>query len=235
MATEDSRSAAPSADRIVQQQERAMFTGIIEDVGTIVEIDRRAEALVLTIHSEEIAPELGDSVAVNGPCLTVVDIDRAAQTFTVEVTPETYRRTTLEELRPDSPVNLESALTLADELGGHLVTGHVDGTGVVTDLRREEKARIYSIRPPEDLLPYLAPKGSVAVDGVSLTVVDVDRTFSVSITDFTEEETLLRETSVGDTVNIEVDVIARYLERLAGSADAGAGDLMEKLASMEGT
>jgi riboflavin synthase len=211
-----------------------MFTGIIEDIGTVEAIDRRAEALVVTIHSEEIAPELGDSVAVNGPCLTVVETDRAAKTFTVEVTPETYRRTTLAELGPDSPVNLESALALSDELGGHLVTGHVDGTGVVTDLRREEKARIYSIRPPEDLLPYLAPKGSVAVDGVSLTVVDVDRTFSVSITDFTEEETLLRETSVGDAVNIEVDVIARYLERLAGHGDANGTNMMEKLQTLEG-
>ncbi|CCQ33771.1 riboflavin synthase protein [Halorhabdus tiamatea SARL4B] len=205
-----------------------MFTGIIEDVGTVEAIDRRANALVLTLSTELTDLELGDSVAVNGPCLTVVEIDESAETFTVEVTPETYRRTNLRELHPGSPVNLESALQLNDGLDGHLVTGHIDGTGVVTDLRREEKARIYSIRPPEKLLPYLAEKGSVAVDGVSLTVVDVDRTFSVSITDFTEEETILTETGVGDEVNLEVDVIARYVERLAGEAD-GETDLMEKL------
>jgi len=216
-----------------------MFTGIVEDVGTVMAVDRRANALVLRIRSDELTGvEPGDSVAVGGPCLTVVETDRAAKTFTVEVTPETYRRTTLRELGPDSPVNLESALQLTDDLGGHLVTGHVDGTGVVTDLRREEKARIYSIRPPEDILPYLAPKGSVAVDGVSLTVVDVDRTFSVSITDFTEEETTLRGTGVGDEVNLEVDVLARYVERLAGYGDgsvAEGADIMEKLQTLEGS
>jgi riboflavin synthase len=216
-----------------------MFTGIVEDVGTVRAVDRRANALVLTIHSDVLTEvEPGDSVAVGGPCLTVVETDRTAQTFTVEVTPETYRRTTLQELGPDSPVNLESALAVNDDLGGHLVTGHVDGTGVVTDLRREEKARIYSIRPPEALLPYLAPKGSVAVDGVSLTVVDVDRTFSVSITDFTEDETTLRETGVGDEVNLEVDVIARYVERLAGFTDGhdtDGSDMLEKLRSLEGS
>ncbi|WEL18782.1 Riboflavin synthase [Halorhabdus sp. SVX81] len=206
-----------------------MFTGIIEDVGSVEAIDRRANALVLTVHSAELTDlELGDSVAVNGPCLTVVEIDESAETFTVEVTPETYRRTNLRELQPGSPVNLESALQLNDGLDGHLVTGHIDGTGVVTDLRREEKARIYSIRPPEKLLPYLAEKGSVAVDGVSLTVVDVDRTFSVSITDYTEDETVLTETGVGDEVNLEVDVIARYVERLAGESE-GETDLMRKL------
>jgi len=206
-----------------------MFTGIIEDVGSVEAIDRRANALVLTVHSTELTDlELGDSVAVNGPCLTVVEIDESAETFTVEVTPETYRRTNLRELQPGSPVNLESALQLNDGLDGHLVTGHIDGTGVVTDLRREEKARIYSIRPPEKLLPYLAEKGSVAVDGVSLTVVDVDRTFSVSITDYTEDETILTETGVGDEVNLEVDVIARYVERLAGESE-GETDLMRKL------
>lgn len=209
-----------------------MFTGIIEDVGTVEAIDRRANALVLTVHSAELTElELGDSVAVNGPCLTVVDLDESAGTFIVEVTPETYRRTNLRELQPGSPVNLESALQLNDGLDGHLVTGHIDGTGVITDLRREEKARIYSIRPPAELLPYLAEKGSVAVDGVSLTVIDVDRTFSVSITDFTEDETILTETGVGDEVNLEVDVIARYVERLAGEAD-GETDLMEKLESL---
>ncbi|ACV12198.1 riboflavin synthase, alpha subunit [Halorhabdus utahensis DSM 12940] len=209
-----------------------MFTGIIEDVGSVEAIDRRANALVLTVHSTELTDlELGDSVAVNGPCLTVVEIDESAETFTVEVTPETYRRTNLRELQPGSPVNLESALQLNDGLDGHLVTGHIDGTGVVTDLRREEKARIYSIRPPEKLLPYLAEKGSVAVDGVSLTVVDVDRTFSVSITDYTEDETILTETGVGDEVNLEVDVIARYVERLAGEAD-GETDLMSKLEAL---
>lgn len=211
-----------------------MFTGIVEDVGTVTAVDRRNEALVMTIRSAELDPEPGDSVAVNGPCLTVVETDRAAATFTVEVTPETYRRTTLAELGPNSSVNLESALQLNDELGGHLVTGHVDGTGVVTDRRREEKARIYHIRPPEALLPYLAPKGSVAVDGVSLTVVDVERTFGVSVTDYTEEETVLRETSVGDAVNIEVDVIARYVERLAGTGSDDE-DLMEKLGTLEGS
>lgn len=211
-----------------------MFTGIVEDVGTVTAVDRRANALVLTIRSSVLEPEPGDSVAVNGPCLTVVQIDRDADTFTVEVTPETYRRTTLQDLRPDSPVNLESALALTDELGGHLVTGHVDGTGVVTDCRREEKARIYHVRPPEELLPYLAPKGSVAVDGVSLTVVDVDRTFSVSITDFTEEETVFAETTVGDAVNLEVDVLARYVERLARTEGDRAA-LMEKLGAMGGS
>lgn len=212
-----------------------MFTGIVEDIGTVKAVDRRANALVVTIHSDVLTDvKPGDSVAVGGPCLTVVETDREAATFTVEVTPETYRRTTLRDLGPDSPVNLESALQLTDELGGHLVTGHVDATGVVTDLRREEKARIYTIRPPEELLPYLAPKGSVAVDGVSLTIVDVDRTFSVSITDFTEDETTLRETGVGDEVNLEVDVLARYVERLIDQRDS-SGDIMEKLQTLEGS
>jgi len=211
-----------------------MFTGIIEDVGVVRAIDRRGSAMTMTIESDVVVdPRLGASVAISGPCLTVIETDPAAETFTVEVTPETYRRTTLGSLEARDPVNLESALTLDDELGGHLVTGHVDGTGVVTGTRQEGNATIYSIRPPGDLLRYLAPKGSVAVDGVSLTIVDVDRTFSVSVTEFTEAETTLRETGVGDEVNLEIDVIARYVEQLATGDGTGSADLLEKLRSME--
>jgi len=214
-----------------------MFTGIIEDVGVVRTVERRGKAMTLTIESDVVVdPRLGASVAISGPCLTVIETDPAEHTFTVEVTPETYRRTTVGSLEPRDPVNLESALTLDDELGGHLVTGHVDGTGVVTGTRQEGNATIYELRPPADLRPYLAPKGSVAVDGVSLTVVDAGRTFSVSVTEFTEDETTLRETGVGDEVNLEIDVIARYVEQLAAGdgGDDGSGDLMDKLGAMEG-
>lgn len=213
----------------------SMFTGIIEDIGTVGAIDRRGQAMTMTIESDVVVdPPLGASVAISGPCLTVIETDPAGNTFTVEVTPETFRRTTLGSLEARDPVNLESALTLNDELGGHLVTGHVDGTGVVTGIHQEGNATIWEIRPPADLRPYLAPKGSVAVDGVSLTVVDSEQTFSVSVTGYTEEETTLRDTGVGDEVNLEIDVIARYVEQLTSGESTESGDIMDKLQSMEG-
>lgn len=163
-------------------------------------------------------------MAVDGPCLTVVGTDDGRWTFTVEVMPETYRKTTLHRLSRGSHVNLEPSLEFGGSVGGHLVTGHVDGTGTVRDVRREENARVYEVRPPSALLPYVAPKGSISVDGVSLTVVDVGRTFTVSVTDFTYENTVFEETGVGDEVNLEVDLVARYLDRLVRAGRIEGGD-----------
>ena len=187
-----------------------MFTGIVEEVGTV----RRVGGGTLSIDAEEILTDvrLGDSIAVNGVCLTVTSFDK--NHFEADVMPETVRRTSLAELRKGSPVNLERALTLASRLGGHIVSGHIDGTGRILSFTEEGNAILLKISAEAGLLRYIIEKGSVALDGISLTVTEVtSQDFTVSLIPHTREVTILGERKAGDPINIENDVIGKYVER----------------------
>ncbi len=191
-----------------------MFTGLIADLGSVRSVERDSDGATLEI-STRLAGELaeGDSVAVNGVCLTATAVDDGS--FRAQAMAETLRRSTLERLTVGSPVNLELALRADGRLGGHIVQGHVDGTGTIEAVREDGFARIVSIGVPLELISYLVNKGSVAVDGVSLTVSEVrSGGFSVSLIPETLQRTSLGEAQVGDRVNIEVDVLAKHVERL---------------------
>ena len=173
--------------------------------------------------------EIGDSIAISGACLTVVA--RSGSFFTVEVTPETLRTTTLGEMRAGTQVNLERALSPGGRLGGHIVNGHVDGVGQVASVRREENAVLIEVRVPDALSRYVVPRGSIAVDGVSLTIASATGdAFRVSVIPHTLEETTLGEASAGTRVNIEVDIIAKYVEALlhGGTADGGLEEALNR-------
>ena len=193
-----------------------MFTGIVEELGQVVTVTEQAQAARLTIRGPHVLSDAhpGDSIAVNGVCLTVVDHD--SQTFTADVMAETLRRSSLGALRAGSPVNLERPVTLAARLGGHLVQGHVDGTGHVLDRQPAEHWELVTVSLPADLARYVVEKGSITVDGVSLTVVEVttDR-FTVSLIPTTLAHTTLGSTGLGEQVNLEVDVVAKYVEKLS--------------------
>jgi riboflavin synthase len=193
-----------------------VFTGLVQDLGTIGDARRDGEGtrlVIATALAGEIAE--GDSVAVNGVCLTATQVDRERGAFAVDVMRETLMRSSLAEIQPGRHVNLELSLRATDRLGGHIVQGHVDGVGRVLDVREDGFARIVSIGAPPELLRYVVEKGSIAVDGVSLTVVEVggDR-FSVSLIPETLERTTLGNTEPGLPVNLEVDVVAKYVEKL---------------------
>ncbi|WP_316365063.1 riboflavin synthase [Candidatus Thiodiazotropha sp. CDECU1] len=193
-----------------------MFTGIIQAVGSIAGIEPRQGDLRLTIGAGQLDMSnvvLGDSIATNGICLTVIDL--SGEGFSADVSRETLSLTTLEKLRPGSPVNLEKALTLSTPLGGHLVSGHVDGVGRVAERRDDARSIRFRIEAPAALARYIAPKGSICVDGVSLTVNGVDGAcFDLNIVPHTLQQTIMENYRVGSEVNLEVDLVARYLERL---------------------
>jgi riboflavin synthase len=188
-----------------------VFTGIVEEIGTVRETG--AERLAFEAHNVLGGMKVGDSVAVNGVCLTLVSVRNHG--FSVNVMPETLRRTNLGRLCYGDQVNLERALVLGGRLGGHLVLGHVDDTGEVLEVSGEATARIVRISAPHRLMPYIVDKGFVAVDGVSLTVVDLDDfSFVVSLIAYTRENTTLEKKRPGDIVNLEVDILAKYVENL---------------------
>lgn len=192
-----------------------MFTGIVEELGTVVGIERSGDAARLRVLGPVVTADAahGASIAVNGVCLTVTDHDGGE--FAVDVMAETLRRTGLGALRPGERVNLERAMAATARFGGHIVQGHVDGTATITAREPGERWEVVRFSLPPDLAPYLVPKGSITVDGVSLTVVDAGQdTFSVSLIPTTLELTTLGTKQVGDTVNLEVDVLAKYVERL---------------------
>jgi riboflavin synthase len=198
-----------------------MFSGIVEELGQVAGNDIAGHGR-LRIAAREVVRDVavGDSIAVNGCCLTVVGAD--AEGFTADVMPETARRTTLGGLSPGDPVNLEAALAYGDRVGGHMVSGHVDAVGTVVESREEGNARWTAIAAPPQVLRHLVEKGCVAVDGVSLTVVSVaDDHFTVSLIPHTVTVTTARGWEPGRRVNLEVDLIARYVERslLALAAD----------------
>ena len=196
-----------------------MFTGIITDVGTVRAIDKRGDTrMVIATHYDTASIEIGASIACSGACLTVVDVGE--DWFAVDVSAETLSRTSLGGWRPGSPVNLERALKVGDELGGHIVTGHVDGLGEVVSIISEGDSRRFTFAIPKALAPYLAAKGSVAINGVSLTVNEVEdnadgaATFGINIIPHTQEHTTFGSAKVGERVNIEIDILARYVARL---------------------
>ena len=204
-----------------------MFTGIIQSIGRIERLEPRGGDVRLSIDAGKLRLDraaLGDSIAVNGVCLTAVELsDRG---FSADVSRETLSLTTLGALGPGSPVNLEPALTLTTPLGGHLVSGHVDGVGQVIEQREDARSWRLRIQAPAELARYIAPKGSICVDGTSLTVNRVEgATFELNIVPHTLQETIIGGYRTGSRVNLEVDLVARYLERLLlGDAAAGTGD-----------
>jgi len=192
-----------------------VFTGIIEELGTVCARDDTADAARLTVRGPTVAADaaIGDSIAVNGTCLTVVTTD--GRQFTADVMRETLQRSSLGVLRAGDPVNLERPVTLASRLGGHLVQGHVDGVGTVLSREVSEHWEVVGVSLPADLARYVVTKGSITVDGVSLTVVDVtDDAFTISLIPTTLALTTLGAKGIGDPVNLEVDVIAKYVEKL---------------------
>jgi len=188
-----------------------MFTGIVEEIGIVKETSQ--DRLVFEAYKVLEGTKVGDSISVNGVCLTVVSLENSG--FSVNVMPETLRCTNLGRLHYGDQVNLERALLLEGRLGGHLVLGHVDDTGEVRDVTSEETAHLMRILAPAKLMPYMAEKGFVAVDGVSLTIVEFDDfSFIVSLVAYTMEHTTLGRKRPGDVVNLETDIIAKYVENL---------------------
>jgi riboflavin synthase len=197
-----------------------VFTGLVADLGTVVAVDATADGVRLAVRTA-LAPEIseGDSVAVNGVCLTATAI--ADGHFSADVMHESLRRSSLGEVGEGSSVNLELPLRASDRLGGHVVQGHVDGVGVVRSLREDGFARVVTIGAPPELLRYVVEKGSIAVDGVSLTVSAIDDdSFSVSLIPETLERTTLGAADAGRPVNLEVDVLAKYVEKLVSRPPA---------------
>lgn len=196
-----------------------MFTGIVEEVGHIAALQASAGGTRLQVAARHVLAELatGDSMALNGACLTVVEHD--ATSFTVEATPETLRRTNLGALSRGAPLHLERALAASGRVGGHFVQGHVDAVGTIVERERDGDAIVATVSAPPEVMRYVVPKGSIAVDGVSLTVVDVaqDR-FSVALIPHTQEVTLLTKKPVSASVNLEADILAKYVARAAGFA-----------------
>jgi riboflavin synthase len=192
-----------------------MFTGIITDIGTIAAIDKQGD-WVLTVKTEKLPLDrmaVGASIACNGICLTITE--KSAQQFKAQISMETLSKTTAIHWQPGRRINLESALRAGDELGGHLLSGHIDGVARVTDRKAEADSVRYTFEVPQKFAKYLAPKGSIALDGVSLTVNDVEGTcFGVNIIPHTRQMTVFEQLGKGDEANFEVDMIARYVERM---------------------
>lgn len=198
-----------------------MFTGLVQDLGTVAELHETADGVRIAVESP-LAGELrdGDSIAVNGVCLTAVGMC-ANERFGADVMRETLRRSSLGAVEQGSAVNLELPLRAADRLGGHVVQGHVDGVGVVAEAREEGFARVVTVEAEASLLRYVVEKGSIAVDGISLTVARVDESsFDVSLIPETIERTTLGRAEAGTPVNLEVDVLAKYVEKLIGATQS---------------
>jgi len=192
-----------------------MFTGIVEEMGAVTAVEKTLAGTRLTILAATVLSDLkiGDSVSINGTCLTVVT--KGERNFAVEVSPETLSVTTLGHLTTGAPVNLERAMKLNERIGGHLVAGHVDGVGTIRDRHQEGNAIFFTIEAPHEILRYCVVKGSITVDGISLTVNDVtEKGFSVAIIPHTAKVTTLGLKQPGDSVNLEADLIGKYVERL---------------------
>ena len=201
-----------------------MFTGLIAVLGTVERLAEGSTSCRLTVRAPQLLSgvKIGDSIAVNGVCLTVVHL--RGDTFTADVMPETVRRTTLHLLQSGDRVNLEKALRPTDGLDGHIVQGHVEGVGTIQQIISEGNARVFRIQAPGELLRYIVEKGSIAVDGISLTVTETDDSgFSVSLIPHTAKMTTLGYRSAGDAVNLETDILARYVEKLLGMDKKGNG------------
>lgn len=191
-----------------------MFTGLVEEIGIIQSVLKGTKSAKIVIKGQKVLDgvKLGDSIATNGVCLTVTTFTNS--TFSVDVMAETMRRSNLKNLTPGSKVNLERALKLGDRLGGHIVSGHIDGTGIIKDFKKEDNAIWVSIATSSDILKYIINKGSITIDGISLTVAYVDNTlFKVSIIPHTKDLTTLLNKNIGDVVNLECDMVGKYIEK----------------------
>ena len=192
-----------------------MFTGIIEEVGVVKRIRMGAQSAVITIQAEKVMEDIhvGDSIATNGVCLTVTSFDK--NSYSVDVMHETLRRTNLGTLKSGSRVNLERAMAADGRFGGHIVAGHVDDPGTITSMEKDDNAIWITIRTTPAVLKYIVEKGSIAIDGISLTVARVDdKSFAVSVIPHTGANTTLLEKKPGDTVNLETDMVGKYVEKL---------------------
>ena len=192
-----------------------MFTGIIEEIGKVERIQKDSRNCKLSIKASKILTDihLGDSIAVNGICLTVTHFNH--QDFTVDVMNETWSRTALTLLKHGSEVNLERALSVNGRLGGHVVTGHIDGTGKISSIKKDVNAVWYQINTQKEILDLIVEKGSITIDGISLTVAKVSKlNFSVSVIPHTLEQTILKSKQVGSTVNLENDTLGKYVQKL---------------------
>ncbi len=192
-----------------------MFTGLIEEVGTIQNVRRGARSCVLTIGCKKVleGSQIGDSIAVNGVCLTVTSM--GGSDYTADVMAETMNRSSLRQLSTGASVNLERAMPANGRFGGHIVSGHIDGTGTVQSIEPDDNAIWYTIAAKPNLLRYIVEKGSITIDGISLTVAYVDEhCFKVSIIPHTQQVTALHDRGVGDIVNLECDIIGKYVEKL---------------------
>lgn len=191
-----------------------MFTGIVEEVGTVKAVQKGSSSFI-KIQADKIFEDihLGDSIAVNGVCLTVTDFD--GKVFSADVMNETLSRSSLGALKNGSHVNLERAMAANGRFGGHIVSGHIDGTGTVTEIKNDGIAVWYTISASPEIMRYIVEKGSIAIDGISLTVAKVtENTFSVSIIPHTAQQTILSEKKTGDVVNLENDIVGKYVEKL---------------------
>ncbi|KHO39903.1 riboflavin synthase [Clostridium tetani] len=192
-----------------------MFTGIVEELGSIQSIEKKEDTYSIKIKAKKVLKDvsLGDSICTNGVCLTVTDFSK--DSFTVDVMPETIRQSSLKNIKKGSLVNLERALKATGRLGGHIVSGHIDGEGIIKEYKKEGNAWWISVEPEKELLKYVIKRGSIALDGVSLTVAYVDeKLFKVSVIPHTSEETTLLKKGVGDILNIECDLIGKYVEKI---------------------
>jgi riboflavin synthase len=208
-----------------------MFTGIIEEIGKVARIGHKLDSISLTIKAKKVTGDLkeGDSIAINGACLTAVEC--MSDAFTVEVSPETLARSTLGKLQIGEAVNLERALKVGDRLGGHQVMGHIDGTGKIIALDKKGEFLDLTIQAPPDIMRYIIPKGSIAVDGISLTIASCKKDIiQVAVIPYTTKMTTLGQKQVGSEVNLEVDLIGKYIERfLIGIQEYQISDISKEI------
>jgi riboflavin synthase len=213
-----------------------MFTGIVEEVGIVRQVITGSRSGEIAIQARKVlaGTKIGDSIAVNGVCLTVTGL--SSDGFTADVMPETLRRSNLGTLRKGSPVDLERAMAADGRFGGHIVSGHIDGTGRIAQMKRDENAVVVTIAAARELLALVVEKGSIAIDGISLTVASVtDTEFSVSIIPHTADETVLLRKAAGDTVNLETDIVGKYVQKLLRYGTAGTKGTGDGRASFSGS
>jgi riboflavin synthase len=211
-----------------------MFTGLIAELGKVDNLKKEKDSYRLTVSAKKIPPQLqrGESIAVNGACLTVTEF--SSEKFTVDVMPETARRTTIGTLEKGDKVNLERTLHLSDGLDGHIVSGHIDGVGTISKVVPEGIAKVVTITTPPELLRYIIVKGSIAIDGISLTVTAVTQTgFSVSLIPLTVEDTTLGFKNIGAKVNLETDIIGKYVEKMLENKELEKPSSLTKKALLE--
>lgn len=201
-----------------------MFTGIVEETGTLRSLSRGSKSCVIHVQCSTVLEDtrIGDSIAVNGICLTVTSMESGG--FTADVMNETLSRSSLAQTRPGEPVNLERAMAANGRFGGHIVSGHIDGTGIIREIRDDDNAVWYTVEAPPEILRYVVEKGSIAIDGISLTVARVDdRSFQVSVIPHTRAVTALSSRRVGSPVNLENDIVGKYVEKLMQPAPSESG------------